>query len=185
MQTFLNKFLIFFSIVLLSMLCISECKRNKEKKTVVREAIKYDNYSGARYDSGFAETRAYEASINELKGLQLDMKKQIGSLKNLNFFTEVKTTFKDSVKTYLRDSVLFDTVRVKTFNFKDQYSQINGIVSGDSIQVEYKVDAPLQVIVYRKREHKLRFWQKKKTFVKVVSDNKKVSFDSLRVVVAK
>ncbi len=165
------------------MLCISEYKRNKEKKTVVREAIKYDNYSGARYDSGFAETRAYLATVHELQGLQLEeLRKQIGSLKNLNSFTEVKTTFKDSIKTYLRDSVLFDTVKVKTFNFKDQYSQINGIVSGDSIQVDYKVDAPLQVYVYRKRE---KFWQKKKTFVTVKSDNKKVLFDSLRVVVIK
>jgi hypothetical protein len=168
------------------MLCVQEWRHAKSKKTTVKEAIKFDNYDGARYDSGFAETRAYLATVHELQGLQLEaLKKQIGSLKNLNSYTEVKTTFKDSVKTYLKDSVLFDTIRVQIFNYADKYSQIKGIVSGDSIQVEYKVDAPLTVTFYRKRETKWKFWQKKKTFCVVESPNKRIQFDSLRVVMSK
>ena len=98
-----------------------------------------------------AQTDVLILRTDELKSLFPNQTKNIQNLGvKINKATQVSSTVIETQKniiTLLRDSVIHDTIRVKTFRYSDQWYQISGIAKGDSQQLQiYSTDTLTQVV---------------------------------------
>ncbi len=93
----------------------------------------------------------------ELKKLFPKEVKQIENLGvKVNKTTQYSTTVvetKTNVLTTLRDSLIFDTVQVRVFDYQDQWYQINGVIEKDTQHLVIKsMDTLTQVLYYGERQ---------------------------------
>jgi hypothetical protein len=93
----------------------------------------------------------------ELKKLFPKEVKQIENLGvKVNKTTQYSTTVvetKTNVLTTLRDSLIFDTVQVRVFDYQDQWYQIHGISEKDTQRLVIKsMDTLTQVLFYGERQ---------------------------------
>ena len=98
----------------------------------------------------------------ELKKLFPKEVKQIESLgvgvsKTTQFTTTVVET-KTNVITTLRDSLILDTIKVRIFNYQDQWYQIQGISEKDTQRLVIKSTDTLTQVVYRGERIKPWLW---------------------------
>ena len=99
---------------------------------------------------------------SELKKLFPKEVKQIESLgvgvsKTTQFTTTVVKT-KTNVITTLRDSLILDTIKVRIFNYQDQWYQIQGISEKDTQRLVIKSTDTLTQVVYRGERIKPWLW---------------------------
>jgi len=99
---------------------------------------------------------------SELKKLFPKEVKQIESLgvgvsKTTQFTTTVVET-KTNVITTLRDSLILDTIKVRIFNYQDQWCQIQGISEKDTQRLVIKSTDTLTQVVYRGERIKPWLW---------------------------
>lgn len=99
---------------------------------------------------------------SELKKLFPKEVKQIESLgvgvsKTTQFTTTVVET-KTNVITTLRDSLILDTIKVRIFNYQDQWYQIQGISEKDTQRLVIKSTDTLTQVVYRGERIKPWLW---------------------------
>lgn len=99
---------------------------------------------------------------NELKKLFPREVKQIQSLgvgvsKTSQFTTTVVET-KTNVITTIRDSIVRDTVKVRVFDYQDQWYQIQGISEKDTQHLVIKSTDTLTQVVYRGERIKPWLW---------------------------
>ena len=109
-----------------------------------------------------AQTDLLELQTSELKKLFPKEVKQIESLgvgvsKTTQFTTTVVET-KTNVITTLRDSLILDTIKVRVFNYHDQWYQIQGISEKDTQRLEIKSTDTLTQVVYRGERIKPWLW---------------------------
>jgi hypothetical protein len=86
--------------------------------------------------------------------------KEVKQIENLgvkvNKTTQYSTTVvetKTNVLTTLRDSLIFDTVQVRVFDYQDQWYQINGVIEKDTQRLVIKsMDTLTQVLFYGERQ---------------------------------
>jgi hypothetical protein len=93
----------------------------------------------------------------ELKKLFPKEVKQIENLGvKVNKTTQYSTTVvetKTNVLTTLRDSLIFDTVQVRVFDYQDQWYQIKGVIEKDTQRLVIKsMDTLTQVLFYGERQ---------------------------------
>jgi hypothetical protein len=93
----------------------------------------------------------------ELKKLFPKEVKQIENLGvKVNKTTQYSTTVvetKTNILTTLRDSLIFDTVQVRVFDYQDQWYQINGVIEKDTQRLVIKsMDTLTQVLFYGERQ---------------------------------
>jgi hypothetical protein len=93
----------------------------------------------------------------ELKKLFPKEVKQIENLGvKVNKTTQYSTTVvetKTNVLTTLRDSLIFDTVQVRVFDYQDQWYQIRGVIEKDTQRLVIKsMDTLTQVLFYGERQ---------------------------------
>jgi hypothetical protein len=93
----------------------------------------------------------------ELKKLFPKEVKQIENLgvkvnKTAQYSTTVVET-KTNVLTTLRDSLIFDTIQVRVFDYQDQWYQIRGVIEKDTQRLVIKsMDTLTQVLFYGERQ---------------------------------
>lgn len=109
-----------------------------------------------------AQTDLLVLQTNELKKLFPKEVKQIESLgvgvsKTTQFTTTVVET-KTNVITTLRDSLILDTIKVRVFDYQDQWYQIQGISEKDSQRLVIKSTDTLTQVVYRGERIKPWLW---------------------------
>lgn len=109
-----------------------------------------------------AQTDLLVLQTNELKKLFPNEVKQIESLgvgvsKTSQFTTTVVET-KTNVITKLRDSIVRDTIKVRVFDYQDQWYQIHGISEKDSQRLVIKSTDTLTQVVYRGERIKPWLW---------------------------
>ena len=109
-----------------------------------------------------AQTDLLVLQTSELKKLFPKEVKQIESLgvgvsKTTQFTTTVVET-KTNVITTLRDSLILDTIKVRVFNYHDQWYQIQGISEKDAQRLEIKSTDTLTQVVYRGERIKPWLW---------------------------
>lgn len=109
-----------------------------------------------------AQTDLLVLQTSELKKLFPKEVKQIESLgvgvsKTTQFTTTVVET-KTNVITTLRDSLILDTIKVRVFNYHDQWYQIQGISEKDTQRLEIKSTDTLTQVVYRGERIKPWLW---------------------------
>ena len=98
-----------------------------------------------------AQTDVLLLRTDELKSLFPNQIKSIQDLGvKINRATQVSRTVVETQKniiSLLRDSVIHDTIKVKTFSYSDQWYRISGIAQGDSQQLQiYSTDTLTQVV---------------------------------------
>ena len=109
-----------------------------------------------------AQTDLLVLQTSELKKLFPKEVKQIESLgvgvgKTTQFTTTVVET-KTNVITTLRDSLILDTIKVRVFDYQDQWYQIQGISEKDTQRLVIKSTDTLTQVVYRGERLKPWLW---------------------------
>ena len=109
-----------------------------------------------------AQTDLLVLQTSELKKLFPKEVMQIESLgvgvsKTTQFTTTVVET-KTNVITTLRDSLILDTIKVRVFNYQDQWYQIQGISEKDTQRLVIKSTDTLTQVVYRGERIKPWLW---------------------------
>ena len=109
-----------------------------------------------------AQTDLLVLQTSELKKLFPKEVKQIESLgvgvsKTTQFTTTVVET-KTNVITKLRDSLILDTIKVRVFDYQDQWYQIQGISEKDTQRLVIKSTDTLTQVVYRGERLKPWLW---------------------------
>ena len=109
-----------------------------------------------------AQTDLLVLQTSELKKLFPKEVKQIessgvGVSKTTQFTTTVVET-KTNVITTLRDSLILDTIKVRVFNYQDQWYQIQGISEKDTQRLVIKSTDTLTQVVYRGERIKPWLW---------------------------
>ena len=109
-----------------------------------------------------AQTDLLVLQTSELKKLFPKEVKQIESLgvgvsKTSQFTTTVVET-KTNVITTLRDSLILDTIKVRVFDYQDQWYQIHGISERDTQRLLIKSIDTLTQVVYRGERLKPWLW---------------------------
>lgn len=109
-----------------------------------------------------AQTDLLVLQTSELKKLFPKEVKQIESLgvgvgKTSQFTTTVLET-KTNVITKLRDSLVLDTIKVRVFDYQDQWYQIHGISDKDTQRLVIKSIDTLTQVVYRGERIKPWLW---------------------------
>lgn len=109
-----------------------------------------------------AQTDLLVLQTSELKKLFPKEVKQIESLGvKVNKTTQYSTTVietKTNVITALRDSLILDTIKVRVFNYQDQWYQIQGISEKDTQRLVIKSTDTLTQVVYRGERLKPWLW---------------------------
>lgn len=109
-----------------------------------------------------AQTDLLVLQTSEFKKLFPKEVKQIESLgvgvsKTTQFTTTVVET-KTNVITTLRDSLILDTIKVRVFDYRDQWYQIQGISEKDTQRLVIKSTDTLTQVVYRGERIKPWLW---------------------------
>lgn len=109
-----------------------------------------------------AQTDLLVLQTSELKKLFPKEVKQIENLgvkvsKTTQFTTTVVET-KTNVITTLRDSLILDTIKVRVFDYQDQWYQIQGISEKDTQRLVIKSTDTLTQVVYRGERIKPWLW---------------------------
>ena len=109
-----------------------------------------------------AQTDLLVLQTNELNKLYPKEVKQIESLgvgvsKTSQFTTTVVET-KTNVITKLRDSLILDTIKVRVFDYQDQWYQIHGISEKDTQRLVIKSIDTLTQVVYKGERIKPWLW---------------------------
>ena len=74
----------------------------------------------------------------------------------INHYSETVIRQEKEVVKQLRDSLIFDTISVKVFDYSDAFYQVNGMIREDSIRIQIQsIDSIIQVVYKGKR---LRPW---------------------------
>jgi len=96
----------------------------------------------------------------ELKAIYPGIREDIENLKiKVNKVVNYSTTVienKTNIKTILRDSVVFDTLKVKVFNYTDAWYNIKGLIRNDSINCKIQSIDSITQVVYK--GERLRPW---------------------------
>lgn len=131
---------------------------NSNMKTLGAELVLVKTKSGKLA----AQTDLLVLQTSELKKLFPKEVKQIESLgvgvsKTTQFTTTVVET-KTNVITTLRDSLILDTIKVRVFDYQDQWYQIQGISEKDTQRLVIKSTDTLTQVVYRGERLKPWLW---------------------------
>ena len=109
-----------------------------------------------------AQTDVLLLRTEELKSLFPNQTKNIQNLGvKINRATQVSSTVIETQKniiTLLRDSIIHDTIRVKTFSYSDHWYQISGIAIGDSQQLQIHSTDTLTQVVFKGERVKPWLW---------------------------
>jgi len=98
--------------------------------------------------------------VLQTKELKKLFPKEVKQIENLgvkvNKTTQYSTTVvetKTNLLTTLRDSLIFDTVQVRVFDYQDQWYQIKGVIEKDTQRLVIKsMDTLTQVLFYGERQ---------------------------------
>jgi hypothetical protein len=63
-----------------------------------------------------------------------------------------------NISTLLRDSIIYDTIPVKVFNYHDEFYTISGIAVGDTQKVHIQSRDSLIQVVYKGKRYKPWMW---------------------------
>jgi hypothetical protein len=135
-------------------------------------------YLKAKNGSLIADNGVLKHTNNELRTFypkivdkidKLDLK-----LSQVKSYTETGFETVRESKTYLFDSIIFDTVPVKCFNYPDKWISFEGCINKDTIFQSIKIVDTLSCVLYDTRKwfrRKIMFWTKEDLRIKLVSAN--------------
>jgi hypothetical protein len=165
------KFILFLILLTVSSLFFSfkSYQKSKRIKSDYERVVKVSSTLGDKltYLRGennqlIAQNNSLSLSKNELELLLPELKKQISSLgvklKNAQSVTSTEFTIETPATVVLRDTLFYDSIPVKTFDYKDGYFSISGSLD-DSIQMlNMSYSDTLVQVVYKGEREKPWLW---------------------------
>jgi len=71
-------------------------------------------------------------------------------IKHIHHYNRIKTETEKRIKTFVRDTLIFDTVMAKKWRFKDRHIEINGFEVGNSREIEWTHKLGLEILGNKK-----------------------------------
>ncbi len=109
-----------------------------------------------------AKTDALELHYRELKQLFPEVIKELKNLKvparRVENYSQTVIQHDKEIVTRLRDSVLYDTVKARIFNYQDEYYRVSGVAMADTQKVHIESTDSLIQTVYRGERYKPWLW---------------------------
>ncbi len=93
----------------------------------------------------------YPEIISELKNLKVNPKR-------VEHFSETVIQQEKDIVTMLKDSLIYDTVPARIFNYQDEFYTIKGIATGDSQRVHIESRDSLIQVVFKGERYKPWWW---------------------------
>lgn len=168
MKTLILKLWPYFLIVLLliavtyfAKVAIQE-KRDKQR-IVVDMAISNSPVKTFTAKNGLKATKTdvMEFKVPEIKKIYPALVKDAENVRispgNLQNITEIGTCLSQAVTVKTRDSIVYDTVHVKVFNYQDKWTTICGVI-GDSSKVRIESRDSLQTFMHKGDRIKPWLW---------------------------
>ena len=119
-------------------------------------------YYKAKNGNLVAKNDALLLKYRELKDIYPDIVAEINNLKvnprQVEHFSETVVQQQKDIVTTLKDSLIYDTIPVRVFNYKDEFYTINGISIGDTQKVHIESRDSLIQVVYKGERYKPWLW---------------------------
>lgn len=124
-----------------------------------KKSIKYYK---AKNGQSVAKVSAFQLKNNELKSIYPDILDEIQNLKikrqRVDHYSETVITHEKHIATKLRDSVVYDTVKVKVFTYKDPFYDVSGKIHNDSINMDIQSTDTITQVVYKGKRRNPWLW---------------------------
>lgn len=91
------------------------------------------------------------------------LQKQVKDVNKISSYLSTGFTTTNNINTFLKDSIIYDTVRAKKFDLKDGYLNMNCLINNDSSFCTYSYQDSVTAIVYLNKNWKWYQFKKKKT----------------------
>jgi len=109
-----------------------------------------------------AKMDVLQLRYNELKDIYPEIISEIKNLKinpkSVNNFSETVIHQDKEIITALHDSIIYDTVPVRVFNYNDEFYTVRGIAIGDTQKVHIESRDSLIQVVFKGERYKPWFW---------------------------
>jgi len=141
-------------------------------------------YYKSRNGELVAKVDALQLKYNELKDIYPEIIAEIRNLKirpgRVDQYSETVIHTQKDIVTTLRDSIIYDTIPVKVFNYSDEFYTISGIAVNDTQRVHIESRDSLIQVVYRGDRIKPWLWifskRKLQQFVSCKNPNSKIEY---------
>jgi hypothetical protein len=164
-QTLLRTIVIGAVIAILSIVVLTVAKfegmrtERDSYKSLADAQVKEVKYWQDKEGRSRAQAQAAEASTKSILHVHntemQDLRKQITGLNknisNLKSYISTRVSTADTVFIPLRDTV-YSNVSSKTFNYKDEWTSIDGLIVNDSVSLKYQVKDSLTFVTYYKKQ---------------------------------
>lgn len=159
-----------FALVVLAAICIvgfiqtsqqqlDEIQRLRSSVFALNTGMKTIQLSSGKLAAGAGVVQVQTDQLREsfpqiVEAIQrLDLK--VGKARQVNTVASQTT---HTIKTFLRDSVIYDSVKVKSFEYKDSYLTLHGIQMGDSQRVHLELTDTLSQVIFKGKRLKPYLW---------------------------
>lgn len=144
-------------------------------------------YYKSRNGELVAKVDALQLKYNELKEIYPEIIAEIRNLKirtgRVDQYSETVIHTENDIVTTLRDSIIYDTIPVKVFNYCDEFYTISGIVVNDTQRVHIESRDSLIQVVYRGDRIKPWLWifskRKLQQVVSCKNPNSKIEYTKI------
>jgi len=141
-------------------------KSERNNRLRIEQAFAASNqeiqYYKSRNGQLIAKVNVMELKYNELKDLYPEIIAEIRSLKirpgRVEQYAETVIHEQKDIVTTLRDSLIYDTIHVRVFNYSDEFYTISGIADNDTQHVHIESRDSLIQLVYRGDRVKPWLW---------------------------
>jgi len=180
------KTLVFIGIVwVIGKLYLNEHKDKVRMENSFKAANMQIEYYKAKNGQLVAKTDVIQLKYSELKNTFPEIIAEIRNLKinprQITNYSETVIHQDKDITTLLRDSVIYDTVPVRIFNYKDEFYTVSGIAIGDTQKVHIESKDSLIQVVYKGERYKPWLWifskRKLQQLVSCKNPNTKIVFN--------
>ena len=153
--------LIFVSFLVIDFIIIKSLFESKEDYKRLKYSIGVANnqieYFRAKNGELISKVDVMILTQKELKNIYPEIITEIDNLnlktRHLEQFSEAVISNDRNIITLLKDSIIYDTISIKAFNYSDKHFSVNGIVQSDSLELNISsIDSITQVVFKGERK---------------------------------
>lgn len=140
----------------------------KEKQTTNRltenlKVIQKDaEYFKAKNSDQAIKIQSQELTIQELRKISpaiiQDLKNLYIAPRHLVSYQQAVTSSKETILTTLRDSIIFDTIKVKRIDYFDKWFSVEGMIIDDSLKMDINSRDTITIVNYLSRRPHPLLW---------------------------
>ncbi|HET8689453.1 MAG TPA: DUF6549 family protein [Methanosarcina sp.] len=169
MKTTRNNLIWLFIVILFALISFATGRLYKSERNnrlrieqAFAASIQEIKYYKSRNGELVAKVNVMQLKYNELKDIYPDIIAEIRNLKirpgHVDQYSETIIHEQKDIETTLRDSLIYDTIPVRVFNYSDEFYTISGIAVNDTQRVHIESRDSLIQLVYRGDRIKPWLW---------------------------